>query len=76
MCKMRIERAATAVAGVSSASWDVMTMELSVAYDAEKVSLKDIETAVAAVGHDTDNVRASDAVYAELHGCCKYERSK
>jgi hypothetical protein len=27
---------------------------------------------VADAGHDTDQVKATDEVYANLHGCCKY----
>jgi len=29
---------------------------------------------LAKVGHDTDEVKATDEVYENLHHCCKYER--
>lgn len=75
MCKMRIERAAKSVEGVTSALWDTMDLKLRLSYDADKVDLTTIEKAVAAVGHDTEHVKATDEAYSNLHGCCKYERS-
>jgi hypothetical protein len=36
----------------------------------------DVKKAIAKVGHDTDAVKAEDAVYENLHGCCLYERVK
>jgi hypothetical protein len=36
----------------------------------------DVKKAVAKVGHDTDEVKATDEEYDNLHGCCKYERNK
>ena len=41
-----------------------------------KASLLDVKKAVAKVGHDTDEVKATDEEYDNLHGCCKYERNK
>lgn len=73
MCKKRIEKAAM-VNGVSKAIWDVDTKILMVQFDDTKVSPGRIQLAVAAVGHDTEMVRAQDKVYANLPGCCKYER--
>ena len=40
----------------------------------EKCSLLDVKKAVAKVGHDTDDVKATDEVYENLHSCCLYER--
>ncbi len=73
MCEKRIEKAAS-IEGVTSAEWDVETLFLTVQFDPTKVKPGKIHKAVAAVGHDTDKVRAEDAVYEDLHGCCKYER--
>lgn len=74
MCKSRIEKAALSLDGVSMASWDALTETLSLEFHKDKVSLSEIETAVAKVGHDTENVKANDEVYENLHGCCKYDR--
>jgi hypothetical protein len=40
----------------------------------EKCSLIDVKKAIAKVGHDTDEVKATDEDYEKLHGCCMYER--
>jgi copper chaperone CopZ len=73
MCEKRIEKAAK-IKGVVSADWDEDTEILTVQFNEAKVKPSKIHQAVAAVGHDTDKVRADDAVYDKLHGCCKYER--
>ena len=74
MCKKRIEKAAFSVAGVKSAIWDVDSHQLSLILNEEKASLLDVKKAVAKVGHDTDEVKATNEDYDKLHGCCLYER--
>jgi copper chaperone CopZ len=74
--KSRIEQAALSQKGVRSAHWDASTKQLEVTYDTKKVLMADIHKAIAAVGHDTDEVRATDEAYNNLQGCCKYERPK
>lgn len=73
-CKKRIEKAALSVEGVKMAAWDEDTKVLSVMINEEKTSMDKVEKAVAAVGHDTKNVRAKDEDYENLHHCCKYDR--
>jgi hypothetical protein len=34
----------------------------------------DVKKAIAKAGHDSDEVKATDADYDKLHGCCQYER--
>ncbi|MGJ8685349.1 MAG: heavy-metal-associated domain-containing protein [Nonlabens sp.] len=75
MCKARIEKATTALAGVASATWDADTKMLSVSYDSKQTSEAAIEKAAAAVGHDTKGTVATDKAYDNLHACCKYERA-
>jgi hypothetical protein len=41
----------------------------------EKCTILDVKKAIAKVGHDTDDVKAADAVYEKLHHCCLYERN-
>lgn len=72
MCKERIEKAAIKTKGVKSAVWNVETHELKLIYDERKTDLKIIQTNVAAVGHDTEEVIAPDEAYAKVHDCCKY----
>ncbi|UUF15990.1 MULTISPECIES: heavy-metal-associated domain-containing protein [Flavobacterium] len=75
-CKKRIEKAAFGVPGVKTASWDISTHQLTVILNEEKSSPQDLNTAIAKVGHDTKEVKATDADYENLHSCCKYEREK
>jgi hypothetical protein len=74
LCKKRIEKAAFSVSGVKSAVWDVDSHQLSLILNEEKTSLLDVKKAVANVGHDTDEVKATGESYANLHACCQYER--
>jgi mercuric ion binding protein len=74
-CKKRIEKAAYSVAGVKSADWSIEDHKLSLILNEEKSSVLDVKKAVAKVGHDTDEVKATDADYNNLHSCCLYERN-
>lgn len=74
MCEKRIEAAAFTVKGVKSADWNSELNEINLILDENKCSKKDVATAIAAIGHDTEFAIASDKAYNELHGCCKYER--
>lgn len=74
MCKKRIEKAAFTVAGVKSASWSIEDHAMQVIVNEEKNSVLDVKKAIANVGHDTDEVKATDEVYNKLHGCCSYKR--
>lgn len=73
MCKSRIEKAAKE-AGATEASWDQNKKSLTVSFSADATSVAKIQQKVAEVGHDNAGFRATDEVYAKLHGCCKYER--
>lgn len=74
MCKKRIEKAAFSVSGVKSAEWHIDDHTLHLIINEEKCSLMDIKKAIAKVGHDTDEVKATEEDYQKLHGCCLYER--
>jgi len=76
MCKARIEKAAAALDGVNSATWDKESKVLKVKFNSQKVSNQQIQTAVAMAGHDTQLFSASDKKYAELPGCCQYQRDE
>jgi cation transport ATPase len=73
-CKKRIEKAAYSVPGVKMANWDINTHQLSVILNEEKSSPADLNKAIAKVGHDTKEVKATQEDYDNLHSCCKYER--
>ncbi|HMH20493.1 MAG TPA: hypothetical protein VK563_01900 [Puia sp.] len=72
-CKHRIQNALK-VAGIKTANWDENTEMLTVQYNDKVIKLDKIQSLVAAVGHDTEKVRASDAVYNALPDCCRYPR--
>lgn len=74
MCKKRIEQAAFSVKGVKSADWHIDDRVLHLIINEEKCSPIDVKKAIAKVGHDTDEVKATDEDYEKLHGCCMYER--
>ncbi len=76
MCKKRIEKAAFSVKGVKSASWNVANKNINLVFDESKTSQEAIEKAIAKVGHDTANERATDAAYDSIHGCCQYDRNQ
>ena len=74
MCKTRIEKAAKSVDGVSTAEWDKESKLIKVSFDSDKTDIHKVHMAIAKVGHDTKMHKASDEVYDNLPGCCKYER--
>jgi len=76
MCKKRIETALQASTAVKSAEWDVQTRMVKLVYDPHAISLTKIHLLIADAGHDTDKVKAQEAVYKVLPGCCQYERAK
>lgn len=72
MCKERIEKACYKTKGVKSAVWDVKTHELKLIFDESKTNLNTIQKNIAAVGHDTKEIKATDEAYNSVHACCKY----
>ena len=76
MCENRIEKAAKSVEGVTEADWNKDTKMIEVTFDDQVTDKVAIEKAIAGVGHDTEEFRASTEVYDALPGCCKYDRPK
>ena len=74
MCKKRIEKAAFTVKGVKSADYHIDDKTLHLIINEVKCSSLDVKNAIAKAGHDSDEVKATDADYDKLHGCCQYER--
>ncbi len=72
MCKERIEKAAIKTKGVKSAVWSIETHELKLIYDENKTNLETISKNIAAVGHDTKEIKATDEAYDSVHPCCRY----
>ena len=76
MCKKRIEKAALNTQGVKFASWDVKTHQLSLIIDERKTSIKVIKKNIAAVGHDTKEIKATQDAYNSVNPRCKYRDKK
>lgn len=76
MCKTTIDKALKSVDGVKSGKWSVASQKVVVKYDTSKTNLDEIKKAIAAVGYDTKEFRATDEAYNKLHHCCQYERPK
>lgn len=74
-CKARIENAAD-IKGVKLATWSEKTKVLTVTYNSDKVTLAQIENAIAAAGHDAGEVKGAEASYKKLPSCCKYRTTK
>ena len=72
MCKERIEKAAIKTKGVKSAVWTINTHQLDLIYDARKTDVDAISASVAAVGHDTKAIKATEEAYLSVHDCCRY----
>lgn len=73
-CKKKIEKAAKS-AGASYALWNVDSKELTVKYNSTSSNKAKIEQAIANVGYDTPDYKATEDAYHKLDACCQYERS-
>lgn len=72
MCKKRIEKAAYSVKGVKSAVWNADHQDIHLIIDETKCTVADVQKAIAKVGHDTADLKATDEQYGAIHGCCQY----
>jgi hypothetical protein len=72
-CKDKIEKAAIK-GGAVTADWNEDSYALVINYNSEKNSALNIEKEIAAVGYDTQDVKASDEAYNKLPKCCQYTR--
>ena len=73
-CKKKIESAAKK-AGATYALWDVDSKELTIKYNSTSSNTAKIEKAIAAVGYDTPDFKATDDAYHKLDKCCQYDRA-
>lgn len=67
MCEKRIEKAASAVDGVSKTDWNKKSKILEVAFDDTKTTTDKIEVAIAKVGHDTEMHKTANEVHKKPH---------
>lgn len=76
MCKVRIEKAAMGVKGVSAAHWNEKSKDLHLTFDLARTDINVISKSIAKVGHDTKNKKARNKKYMALPDCCKYRSLK
>ncbi len=76
MCKSRIEKASLNTKGVKSAVWNVKSHELKLIFNEHKTDLSTIQKNILAVGHDTENLKATEEAYETVHPCCKYREDE
>jgi cation transport ATPase len=70
-----IEKAASSVEGIKSASYNEERNELTVKYNVfKKDAVEAVHRKIAAAGFDTEQFKASDSAYEKLPACCRYQR--
>ena len=74
MCKTTIEASLKKKDGITSKNWDINTKIITVTYYPNKITLTQIKQKIAEAGYDSDEIRATDEAYNNLHKCCQYER--
>jgi Cu(I)/Ag(I) efflux system membrane fusion protein len=74
MCKDRIEKAARSIKGITSASWEISSKKLTIAFDSTLTVLEVVQKAIADAGHDNGKYKATDEVYNNLPECCLYRK--
>ena len=73
MCKSTIEKAGN-LKKIAVVDWDKNTKIATITYDTSKTNLEEVLKRISLSGYDSDQFRAPEKVYKNLHGCCQYER--
>lgn len=73
MCEKTIEKSLD-TDEVSKGDWDKNTKMMVVSFDSTKISENEIKQRIASVGYDTEEERATEAVYNGRPTCCQYKR--
>ncbi|HMQ07570.1 MAG TPA: heavy-metal-associated domain-containing protein [Saprospiraceae bacterium] len=75
MCKKTIEKAGN-IGGIVKVDWSKETQLATISFDSTAIAVNEILIRIANAGYDSEDFRAPDEVYYNLHGCCQYERPK
>lgn len=73
LCKKTIEKAGNSAD--SKIDWNEDNQTASISFNAEKTSLDAVLKKVALAGYDNEKYLAPATTYADLHGCCQYDRT-
>lgn len=74
MCKTTIEKAGN-LTNESIVEWDKSTKMATITYDSSKTSKSAILKRIALSGYDNELFVSPDDTYAQLPGCCQYDRA-
>ena len=70
-CKQIMEEKLNYVKGILFAELNVETKELTVKYNAKKITLEEIRQAISNLGYDADEVKANPEAIQKLPKCCQ-----
>jgi periplasmic mercuric ion binding protein len=70
-CKQIMEDKLNYVKGILFAELNVETKELTVKYNAKKITLDEIRQAISNLGYDADEVKANPEAVQKLPKCCQ-----
>jgi copper chaperone CopZ len=73
MCEKTIETTGS-IKKVAAVDWNKDTKMATLTYDSKKTNQDEILKRIALAGYDSAAFLAPDDVYANLHGCCQYDR--
>lgn len=71
MCKKNIESKVSGTEGISSIAVDVDEKTASVTFDADVITLADVEKAISKAGYDANETKADRKAQKKLHACCQ-----
>jgi len=74
MCETTIEKAGN-LKKVANVDWNKDNQMATITYDTTKTNQDDILKRIALSGYDSEKFLAPNDVYANLPGCCQYERA-
>jgi copper chaperone CopZ len=74
MCEAKIEKAGNQK-NIASVDWNKDSKMATLTYDSKTTSKNEILKRIAAVGYDSEQFNAEEAVYQSLPGCCHYQRA-
>jgi len=72
-CAKKIEKAVTALDGVTGAQVDLKSKTVEVKYDPTKTTVGSIEDAITNAGYDANDKKRNPDAYDKLEKCCKID---
>ena len=76
MCKETIESNLIAIEGVKSVKVDMLNYQTVVKYNPARVSLIDLELAIAKSGYQANEIKADSMGYKNLPYCCRLPKDR